>query len=238
MTSSTFLLSLQSGGSSEVYRKAQSALFYVSPSSSKHFPKKEKKVSKTPHYIVHTPSRESDTERDDDDDDAREMRAPALMMMGTPITDTADGGGGGGGQLPVAPLPDGLKDAPEETQQRYFKEAKRVAIEKCRTHRCGNDEVTAKTHLGPEIFTEDALLGRTEWKRPSLTACTAQEFAYDFFKFHENRGEFDYESLWECVFSLARRSSFCLWRRFRDASFYRSSFSRTTTTNGGFMWSP
>ena len=90
--------------------------------------------------------------------------------MGTPITDAADGGGGGGGggggQLPVAPLPDGLKDAPEETQQRYFKEAK---------------------------------------KRPSLTACTAQEFAYDFFKFHENRGEFDYESLWECVlFSLAR----------------------------------
>ena len=167
------------------------------------------------------------------------MRAPALMMMGTPITDTADGGGGG--QLPVAPLPDGLKDAPEETQQRYFKEAKRVAIEKCRTHRCGNDEVTAKTHLGPEIFiTEEdaALLGRTEWKRPSLTACTAQEFAYDFFKFHENRGEFDYESLWECVFSLARPSSFCLWRRFRDASFYRSSFSRTTTTNGGFMWSP
>ena len=117
--------------------------------------------------------------------------------MGTPITDAADGGGGGG-QLPVAPLPDGLKDAPEETQQRYFKEAKRVAIEKCRTHRCGNDEVSAKTHLGPEIFTE-------EWKRPSLTACTAQEFAYDFFKFHENRGEFDYESLWECVlFSLAR----------------------------------
>ena len=128
--------------------------------------------------------------------------------MGTPITDAADGGGGGGGQLPVAPLPDGLKDAPEETQQRYFKEAKRVAIEKCRTHRCGNDEVSAKTHLGPEIFiTEEdaALLGRTEWKRPSLTACTAQEFAYDFFKFHENRGEFDYESLWECVlFSLAR----------------------------------
>ena len=158
------------------------------------------------------------------------------MMMGTPITDTADGGGGGGGgQLPVAPLPDGLKDAPEETQQRYFKEAKRVAIEKCRTHRCGNDEVTAKTHLGPEM-TEDALLGRVEWKRPSLTACTAQEFAYDFFKFHENRGEFDYESLWECVFSLAR-SSFCLWR-FRDAGFYRSSFSRTTTTNDGFMWSP
>ena len=167
------------------------------------------------------------TERERDDD---EMSAP---HEGT----DADGGG----QLPVAPLPDGLKDAPEETQQRYFKEAKRVAIEKCRTHRCGNDEVTAKTHLGPEIFiTEEdkALLGRTEWKRPSLTACTAQEFAYDFFKFHENRGEFDYESLWECVFSLARPSSFCLWRRFRDASFYRSSFSRTTTTNGGFMWSP
>ena len=162
------------------------------------------------------------------------MRAPALMT-GTPITDADGGGGGGVGQLPVAPLPDGLKDAPEETQQRYFKEAKRVAIEKCRTHRCGNDEVTAKTHLGPEM-TEDALLGRVEWKRPSLTACTAQEFAYDFFKFHENRGEFDYESLWECVFSLAR-SSFCLWR-FRDAGFYRSSFSRTTTTNDGFMWSP
>ena len=208
------------------------ALFFMSPS--KHFPK-EKKVSKTPHYSSHYFARKRHRERDDDDD-AREMRAPALMM-GTPITDAADGGGGGGvGQLPVAPLPDGLKDAPEETQQRYFKEAKRVAIEKCRTHRCGNDEVTAKTHLGSEM-TEDALLGRAEWKRPSLTACTAQEFAYDFFKFHENRGEFDYESLWECVFSLARRSSFCLWR-FRDAGFYRSSFSRTTTTNGGFMWSP
>ena len=220
-----------------MYRKAESALFYESFET---FSKGKKGLKNT--ALEFTLLREKATQRErDDDDDAREMRAPALMMMGTPITDTADGGGGGGGgggQLPVAPLPDGLKDAPEETQQRYFKEAKRVAIEKCRTHRCGNDEVTAKTHLGPEIFTEDALLGRTEWKRPSLTACTAQEFAYDFFKFHENRGEFDYESLWECVFSLARRSSFCLWRRFRDASFYRSSFSRTTTTNGGFMWSP
>ena len=214
-----------------MYRKAESALFYESFET---FSKGKKGLKNT--ALEFTLLREKATQRErDDDDDAREMRAPA-MMMGTPITDAADGGVGG--QLPVAPLPDGLKDAPEETQQRYFKEAKRVAIEKCRTHRCGNDEVTAKTHLGPEIFTEDALLGRTEWKRPSLTACTAQEFAYDFFKFHENRGEFDYESLWECVFSLARRSSFCLWRRFRDASFYRSSFSRTTTTNGGFMWSP
>ena len=127
-------------------------------------------------------------ERERDDD---EMSAP---HEGT----DADGGG----QLPVAPLPDGLKDAPEETQQRYFREAKRVAIEKCRMHRCGNDEVTAKTHLGPET---DALLG-TEWKRPSLTTCTAQEFAYDFFKFHENRGEFDYESLWECVSRGGARS--------------------------------
>ena len=130
----------------------------------------------------------------------------------------------GGGQLPVAPLPDGLKDAPEETQQRYFREAKRVAIEKCRMHRCGNDEVTSKTHTGPESTPG------MEWKRPSLTACTAQEFAYDFFKFHESRGEFDYESLWECV--SRARSSFCLW--LRDAGFYRSSSTRTNA----FMWSP
>ena len=142
------------------------------------------------------------------------------------------------GQLPVAPLPDGRKMPRRDAARIQRASASRP---KSVDARCGNDEVTAKTHLGPEIFiTEEdaALLGRTEWKRPSLTACTAQEFAYDFFKFHENRGEFDYESLWECVFSLARRSSFCLWRRFRDASFYRSSFSRTTTTNGGFMWSP
>ena len=185
-----------------MYRKAESALFYESFET---FSKGKKGLKNT--ALEFTLLREKATQRErDDDDDAREMRAPALMMMGTPITDTADGGGGGG-QLPVAPLPDGLKDAPEETQQRYFKEAKRVAIEKCRTHRCGNDEVTAKTHLGSEM-TEDALLGRVEWKRPSLTACTAQEFAYDFFKFHENRGEFDYESLWECVFSRGLRFAF------------------------------
>ena len=112
-------------------------------------------------------------------------------------------------QLPIAPLPDELKDADESTKQRYFREAKRVAIEKCRENRCGNDEVTAEMHSGPEIKEEEecedaegATLKREGWKRPSLRTCTAQEFAYDFFKFHERRGEFDYEFMWECVRDL------------------------------------
>lgn len=112
-------------------------------------------------------------------------------------------------QLPIAPLPDEFKDADESTKRRYFREAKRVAIEKCRENRCGNDEVTAEMHSGPEIKEEEecedaegATLKREGWKRPSLRTCTAQEFAYDFFKFHEQRGEFDYEFMWECVRDL------------------------------------
>jgi len=112
-------------------------------------------------------------------------------------------------QLPIAPLPDELKDADESTKRRYFREAKRVAIEKCRENRCGNDEVTAEMHLGPEIKEQEE--DGEGWKRPPLWECTAQEFAYDFFKFHEQRGEFDYEFMWECVrdllFLLKRVSS-------------------------------
>jgi len=104
-------------------------------------------------------------------------------------------------QLPIAPLPDELKDADESTKRRYFREAKRVAIEKCRENRCGNDEVTAEMHLGPEIKEQEEEDGEG-WKRPPLWECTAQEFAYDFFKFHEQRGEFDYEFMWECVRDL------------------------------------
>jgi hypothetical protein len=123
-------------------------------------------------------------------------------------------------QLPIAPLPDEFKDADESTKQRYFREAKRVAIEKCRENRCGNDEVTAEMHSGggPEIkegeecegdAAEGATLKREGgWKRPSLRTCTAQEFAYDFFKFHEQRGEFDYELMWECVSSSVFVCSF------------------------------
>ena len=112
-------------------------------------------------------------------------------------------------QLPIAPLPDELKDADESTKQRYFREAKRVAIEKCRENRCGNDEVTAEMHLGPEIKEEEEECEDAEgWKRPSLWECTAQEFAYDFFKFHEQRGEFDYEVMWECVRFVFLRVSF------------------------------
>jgi len=103
-------------------------------------------------------------------------------------------------QLPIAPLPDELKDADESTKRRYFREAKRVAIEKCRENRCGNDEVTAEMHLGPEIKEQEE--DGEGWKRPPLWECTAQEFAYDFFKFHEQRGEFDYEFMWECVRDL------------------------------------
>ena len=125
-------------------------------------------------------------------------------------------------QLPIAPLPDEFKDADESTKQRYFREAKRVAIEKCRENRCGNDEVTAEMHSGggPEIKEGeeceegDAAEGGASlkreggWKRPSLRTCTAQEFAYDFFKFHEQRGEFDYELMWECVSSSVFVCSF------------------------------
>jgi len=125
-------------------------------------------------------------------------------------------------QLPIAPLPDEFKDADESTKQRYFREAKRVAIEKCRENRCGNDEVTAEMHSGPgpeikegeECEEEDAAEGGATlkreggWKRPSLRTCTAQEFAYDFFKFHEQRGEFDYELMWECVSSSVFVCSF------------------------------
>jgi hypothetical protein len=112
-------------------------------------------------------------------------------------------------QLPIAPLPDELKDADESTKRRYFREAKRVAIEKCRENRCGNDEVTAEMHLGPEIKEEKEECEDAEgWKRPSLWECTAQEFAYDFFKFHEQRGEFDYEVMWECVRFVFLRVSF------------------------------
>ena len=125
-------------------------------------------------------------------------------------------------QLPIAPLPDEFKDADESTKQRYFREAKRVAIEKCRENRCGNDEVTAEMHSGPgpeikegeECEEGDAAEGGASlkreggWKRPSLRTCTAQEFAYDFFKFHEQRGEFDYELMWECVSSSVFVCSF------------------------------
>ena len=96
-----------------------------------------------------------------------------------------------------------------------------MAIEKCRENRCGNDEVTAEMHSGggPEIkegeeceegdAAEGATLKREGgWKRPSLRTCTAQEFAYDFFKFHEQRGEFDYELMWECVSSSVFVCSF------------------------------
>ena len=48
------------------------------------------------------------------------------------------------------------------------------------------------------------------WKRPGLRECTAQEFAYDFFKFHEQRGEFDYENVWEYVLVRSRLMFFMI----------------------------
>ncbi|CAL6384458.1 unnamed protein product [Bathycoccus prasinos] len=75
----------------------------------------------------------------------------------------------GGMQLPpIPPLPEHLKNADTETKLLYFREAKRVLIEKCRENRCGNDEVTRETH-GLGEFTSG-------WKRPGLRECTAQEF--------------------------------------------------------------
>ena len=136
--------------------------------------------------------------------------AEATTTTTTTTTTTKPKIAGYNDQLPIAPLPDELKDADESTKRRYFREAKRVAIEKCRENRCGNDEVTAEMHLGPEIKEQEEEDGEG-WKRPPLWECTAQEFAYDFFKFHEQRGEFDYEFMWECVrdllFLLKRVSS-------------------------------
>jgi hypothetical protein len=126
--------------------------------------------------------------------------AEATTTTTTTATTTKPKIAGYNDQLPIAPLPDELKDADESTKRRYFREAKRVAIEKCRENRCGNDEVTAEMHLGPEIKEEGE--DAEGWKRPPLWECTAQEFAYDFFKFHEQRGEFDYEFMWECVRDL------------------------------------
>lgn len=121
---------------------------------------------------------------------------------------------------PIAPLPEHLQNADTETKLLYFREAKRVLIEKCRENRCGNDEVTGETHRLGE-FT-------TCWKRPGLRECTAQEFAYDFFKFHEQRGEFDYELVWEYVVFRSRLMFFMIiyGRRHREM---RSFFARASS---------
>jgi len=121
---------------------------------------------------------------------------------------------------PVPPLPEHLKNADTETKLLYFREAKRVLIEKCRENRCGNDEVTRETH-GLGEFTSG-------WKRPGLRECTAQEFAYDFFKFHEQRGEFDYENVWEYVLVRSRLMFFMIicggrHREMRSFFFARAS---------------
>ena len=121
---------------------------------------------------------------------------------------------------PVPPLPEHLKNADTETKLLYFREAKRVSIEKCRENRCGNDEVTRETH-GLGEFTSG-------WKRPGLRECTAQEFAYDFFKFHEQRGEFDYENVWEYVLVRSRLMFFMIiyggrHREMRSFFFARAS---------------
>ena len=63
---------------------------------------------------------------------------------------------------PVPPLPEHLKNADTETKLLYFREAKRVSIEKCRGNRCGNDEVTRETH-GLGEFTSG-------WKRPDYAS--------------------------------------------------------------------
>jgi len=130
----------------------------------------------------------------------------------------------GGMQLPpIPPLPEHLKNADTETKLLYFREAKRVLIEKCRENRCGNDEVTRETH-GLGEFTSG-------WKRPGLRECTAQEFAYDFFKFHEQRGEFDYENVWEYVLVRSRLMFFMIiyggrHREMRSFFFARASSRR------------
>lgn len=122
--------------------------------------------------------------------DATTISPPALVQQ--KVSPKGGGLNQTNNQLPpIPPLPEHLKNADTETKLLYFREAKRVSIEKCRENRCGNDEVTRETH-GLGEFTSG-------WKRPGLRECTAQEFAYDFFKFHEQRGEFDYENVWEYV---------------------------------------
>ncbi|CAL6378249.1 unnamed protein product [Bathycoccus prasinos] len=131
--------------------------------------------------------------------DATTISPPALVQQKVSLK------GGGLNQTnnqlpPIAPLPEHLQNADTETKLLYFREAKRVSIEKCRENRCGNDEVTGETH-GLGEFTCG-----TNWKRPGLRECKAQEFAYDFFKFHEQRGEFDYENVWDKLDRLISRS--------------------------------
>jgi len=135
--------------------------------------------------------------------DATTISPPALVQQKVSLK------GGGLNQTnnqlpPIAPLPEHLQNADTETKLLYFREAKRVSIEKCRENRCGNDEVTGETH-GLGEFTCG-----TNWKRPGLRECKAQEFAYDFFKFHEQRGEFDYENVWEYVLVRSRLMFFMI----------------------------
>ena len=150
--------------------------------------------------------------------DATMISPPALVQQ---KVSPKGGGMNQTNQLPpVPPLPEHLKNADTETKLLYFREAKRVSIEKCRENRCGNDEVTRETH-GLGEFT-------TGWKRPGLRECTAQEFAYDFFKFHEQRGEFDYENVWEYVVVRSRLMFFMIicggrHREMRSFFFARAS---------------
>ena len=152
--------------------------------------------------------------------DATMISPPALVQQ---KVSPKGGGMNQTNQLPpVPPLPEHLKNADTETKLLYFREAKRVSIEKCRENRCGNDEVTGETH-GLGEFTCG-----TNWKRPGLRECKAQEFAYDFFKFHEQRGACDYENVWEYVLVRSRLMFFmiiCGGRHREMRSFFFASAS-------------
>ena len=154
--------------------------------------------------------------------DATTISPPALVQQ--KVSPKGGGMNQTNNQLPpTPPLPEHLKNADTETKLLYFREAKRVLIEKCRENRCGNDEVTRETH-GLGEFTSG-------WKRPGLRECTAQEFAYDFFKFHEQRGEFDYENVWEYVLVRSRLMFFMIiyggrHREMRSFFFARASSRR------------
>ena len=71
--------------------------------------------------------------------DATTISPPALVQQ--KVSPKGGGLNQTNNQLPpIPPLPEHLKNADTETKLLYFREAKRVSIEKCRENRCGNDE--------------------------------------------------------------------------------------------------
>ena len=70
------------------------------------------------------------------------------------------------------------------------------------------------------------------WKRPGL-ASAWREFAYDFFKFHGQRGEFDYENVWEYVLVRSRLMFFMIIYGGRHREMRSFFFARASSVGDG-----